>query len=231
MGAVLTMAEEQQAYTLSDRATYLSRTVKGIKLDTLVEGGKDLLNPYGVITVNPAKNPKINADLANKFVDWIISVPTQEKIQAFGVPGVSQPLFFPDSAPWKASKGTGGAAQPAAGAGIKVTGKVNTELTMTEVEVKAMPTMQAESKNKEGVASTYTGVSLKAILDKAGIKSDATKVVFVADDGFTAEAPLADVQACDTCIVSFREKGGFSMVMPGMSNKLQVKGVVEIQVQ
>jgi tungstate transport system substrate-binding protein len=233
MGAVLTMAEEQQAYTLSDRATYLARTVKGIKLDILVEGEKSLLNPYGVITVNPAKNSKINADLATKFLEWIISVPTQEKIQAFGVEGVKQPLFFPDSAPWKAAKGTGGEAKSGAAADValKVTGKVNTELALSEAEVKAMPTMETESKNKEGVASKYTGVSLKALLEKAGVKSDATKVVFVADDGFTAETTLKEVQGCEKCIISFREKGGFSTVMPDFSGKLQVKGVVEIQVQ
>jgi len=158
MGAVLTMAEEQQAYTLSDRATYLSRTVKGIDLVILVEGEKSLLNPYGVITVNPAKNAKINADLAVKFLEWIISVPTQEKIQAYGVPGVNSPLFFADSGPWKAAKGSGGENKPAAVEGdvaLKVSGQVNTELALTEAEVKAMPTMQAESKNKEGVAITY----------------------------------------------------------------------------
>src|SRR5690606_3629769 len=107
----------------------------------------------------------------------------------------------------------------------------NTELALSEAEVKAMPTMESETKNKDGVASTYTGVSLKALLEKAGLKADAAKVDFVADDGFTAEATVAEVQGCDKCIVSFREKGGFRMVMPDMSNKLQVKGGVEIQVQ
>jgi tungstate transport system substrate-binding protein len=41
-------------------------------------------NPYGVIAVNPAKSTTINADLATKFIDWIISVPVQEKIGEFG---------------------------------------------------------------------------------------------------------------------------------------------------
>lgn len=101
MGAVLTMADEKDAYTLSDRATYLIQTQKGLKLKIMVEGDKLLLNPYGVIAVNPAKSPKIQAALANKFIDWIISVPTQEKIAAFqkDVFGIS--LFNPSSALWK----------------------------------------------------------------------------------------------------------------------------------
>lgn len=100
MGEVLTMADEQQAYTLSDRATYLARTKKGLKLKILVEKGTDLLNPYGVIAVNPNKGPQINAALATKFMDWIISVPTQEKIKEFGVADFGQSLFTPDSQPW-----------------------------------------------------------------------------------------------------------------------------------
>ena len=58
MGEVLTMAEEQQACTLSDRATYLARTQEGLKLAIMVEGDKTLFNPYGVIAVNPDKNPE-----------------------------------------------------------------------------------------------------------------------------------------------------------------------------
>jgi hypothetical protein len=56
-------------------------------------------------------------------------------------------------------------------------------------------------------------------------------LVFVADDGYTAEVSLAEVQACQDCIVAFRDEGGFSLVMPGFSGKLQVKGVNEIQVK
>ena len=101
MGAVLTMADEQQAYTLSDRATYLARTLEGTDLAIMVEGDPVLFNPYGVITVNPAKNPNINGDLANSFVDWIVSVPTQEKIAAYGVDEFGQSLFVPDSEAWR----------------------------------------------------------------------------------------------------------------------------------
>jgi tungstate transport system substrate-binding protein len=102
MGAVLTMAAEQQAYTLSDRATYLARTQEGLALSVAVEGDTSLFNPYGVITVNPEKNPNIHSDEANAFVDWIVSVPVQEQIAAFGVEEFGQSLFVPDSAAWNA---------------------------------------------------------------------------------------------------------------------------------
>ena len=101
MGAVLTMANEQEAYALSDRATYLARTLEGTDLGIAVEGDPTLFNPYGVITVNPDKNPNINADLANAFADWITSVPVQEQIAAFGVDEFGESLFVPDSAAWR----------------------------------------------------------------------------------------------------------------------------------
>lgn len=101
MGAVLTMANEQQAYTLSDRATYLARTLEGTDLVIAVEGDPVLFNPYGVIVVNPEKCPNVNADLANQFVDWIVSVPTQEMIAAFGQEEFGQSLFTPDSEAWR----------------------------------------------------------------------------------------------------------------------------------
>jgi tungstate transport system substrate-binding protein len=109
MGAVLTMADELQAYTLSDRATYLARTLEGTDLFTQVEGDPILFNPYGVMAVNPDKSPEIKLDLANQFIDWLISVPTQEKISEFGVDQFGAPLFTPDSDPWREAN-PGGAA-------------------------------------------------------------------------------------------------------------------------
>jgi tungstate transport system substrate-binding protein len=103
MGEVLTMAEEQQAYTLSDRATYLSRTKEGLGLVILLEGDKDLFNPYGVIAVNPAKNAKIQTELANQFIDWLVSLPVQEKIAEFGKADFGISLFTPSSTAWKAA--------------------------------------------------------------------------------------------------------------------------------
>ena len=103
MGGILALADEQQACTLSDRATYLTRSKGGLKLVIFVEGDQDLLNPYGAIAVNPTKNPNIHADLANQFIDWIISLPVQEKIAEFGKVDFGQALFVPNSALWLAA--------------------------------------------------------------------------------------------------------------------------------
>jgi tungstate transport system substrate-binding protein len=104
MGATLTIANEQQAYTLSDRATFLARKKEGLELEILVEGDSRLFNPYGVIAVNPEKYPTVNAAGAKAFTDWITSVETQQLISQFGLDQFGQSLFIPDSAQWRAAK-------------------------------------------------------------------------------------------------------------------------------
>jgi hypothetical protein len=116
-------------------------------------------------------------------------------------------------------------------AALKITGNVETEVGWTEDKIRSMDTIEAESANKQGETSTYTGVRINDLLSKAGPNSVATTLVFVADDGYSAEASLADIQACADCIVSFRNQGGFSIVAPGFPGNVQVKGVVEIQVK
>ena len=131
--------------------------------------------------------------------------------------------------------GCGGSTDTGSGipahAALKITGNVANEIGWTEEDVRAMDTMDAESTNKDGETQTYTGVSINALLDKAGVNDGATAVVFVADDDYTAEVALAEVQGCADCIVSFRNQGGFSTVLPGFPGNVQVKGVIEIQVK
>lgn len=113
---------------------------------------------------------------------------------------------------------------------LKATGSVNGgEVGWTEDDLREMDMMGADYTNKDGETATYTGVSINALLEKAGAKGEA--LAFVADDGYSAEATLAEVQGCADCIIAFRVEGGLLVVMPGFSSKLQVKGVVEIQVK
>jgi tungstate transport system substrate-binding protein len=227
MGAVLTMADEQQAYTLTDRATYLARTLEGTELVILMEGDPILFNPYGVIAVNPDKNSEINNELANEFIDWLASLPTQELIAEFGVAEFGAPLFTPDSAAWREAQGS--AEEPAGDFALRITGPA-TEIGLTEADLRAMETLDVDYTGKDGAVTTYTGVPMNALLEMAGAGEGAT-IVLVADDGYTAEIALADVQSCENCIVAFDPEGGLRSVLPEQSGKLQVKHLVEIQIQ
>lgn len=96
MGQTLNVASEKQAYTLTDRGTYLSMK-KRLGLAVLVEGDSNLLNIYHVIEVNPNKWPKVNAVSAKAFADFMVSKEVQEIIGKFGVDKFGSPLFFPDA--------------------------------------------------------------------------------------------------------------------------------------
>jgi len=96
MGQTLNVAAEKKGYTLTDRGTYLALK-KNLGLDILVEGDADLLNIYHVIEVNSAKWPKVNAEGARAFADFIVSKKTQAVIKTFGVDKYGSPLFFPDA--------------------------------------------------------------------------------------------------------------------------------------
>ena len=95
MGATLGMANEMQAFTLTDRATWLSQ--KGLDLEIVCERDGALLNLYGVIAVNPEKSPKINAEGAQDFVRWILSPSTQRLIGSFGQAEFGESLFTPNA--------------------------------------------------------------------------------------------------------------------------------------
>ncbi|NOX63828.1 MAG: extracellular solute-binding protein [Chloroflexi bacterium] len=97
MGAVLNMANEQQAYTLSDRSTFLAMKEKGLELAILVEGDEALFNPYGVLPVKPTKERNTNFGAANAFVNWITGEDAQKLIAEFGIEKYGQPLFFPNA--------------------------------------------------------------------------------------------------------------------------------------
>jgi len=94
MGAVLTMADEVQAYTLIDRGTHIAFADKS-SLEILFEGDPNLSNPYHIMAVNPAKHPQVNYDLATKYINFITSQQGQMIIDNFRQSG--QQLFYSDA--------------------------------------------------------------------------------------------------------------------------------------
>lgn len=94
MGAVLTMANEKQAYTMADRGTSIAFEDK-IDLVTLCEGDPKLFNPYGIIAVNPEKHKHVKYKEATEFIEWITSEQGQKIIGAFKKKG--KQLFHPNA--------------------------------------------------------------------------------------------------------------------------------------
>jgi tungstate transport system substrate-binding protein len=96
MGQTLQIASEKNAYTITDRSTYLAQK-SHLQLDIVNGGDPPLLNYYHVITVSPTKFPKVNNAGANAFADYLVHPDTQKIIAAFGLDKYGQQLFFPDA--------------------------------------------------------------------------------------------------------------------------------------
>ena len=191
MGETLTFAAERQAYALSDRATWLAMRDKltGLRLlfggETLAANpDRDLRNDYGVLAVSPAKHPSVQAPLATRFVEWLLSKPTQDRIGAFGADRVGQPLFYPNSEELKATS----ALRVQVG---------NVSRTLTIDDLKALPKVTLPSHEVVGVKRgklgriTWAGASLADVLRSvdrtaADPTHSAERVVLTSSDGYTA---------------------------------------------
>jgi len=93
MGPTLVMADEMNAYVLTDEGTWLKQSGK-FRLVPLVTEAAGLRNPYSVMVVNPNKHPSINSNVAGVFVDFLISAQGQQLIAEYRING--QALFHAD---------------------------------------------------------------------------------------------------------------------------------------
>ena len=217
MGDTLVFANEQGAYTLSDRGTFLSMSAQLPALKVLVGGGnladnkdKVLLNPYGVLVVDAAAHPGVNEALALQFQDWLLSVPTQRMIGDYGIEKFGQPLFYPSSDELKATSTIT----------VRTTKAAR---TFTLQEMQAMP--QRVVKGYEAIGhkkgplgvNDWAGVSLKDLLLAADptvgdSKNSETLIVVTASDGWksvlrwnevfgqpSGGQALADSYGCSEC--------------------------------
>ena len=98
MGKTLTYAEEKQAYTLTDRGTYLKYKFgrkQGLDLEIASEGDPKLFNPYGIIPISPKKYPHVKFQWADRLAKWLVSAKAQALIANFKIQG--QQAFFPNA--------------------------------------------------------------------------------------------------------------------------------------
>ena len=91
MSAVITMTDDQQVYTLSDRGTFLAH-LADTDLDILFSGDEILYNPYAMILVSPSRHPHVRSELARALIDFITSSEGRALVSGFEVQ--EQQLFF-----------------------------------------------------------------------------------------------------------------------------------------
>ncbi|NLC13175.1 MAG: solute-binding protein [Chloroflexi bacterium] len=91
MGQTLTIADEKQAYTLSDKATFLAHEDN---LSMILEETDDMKNTYSMIIISAKRFAESNVAGAQAFVDWIKTDQARKMIAEFGVAEYGEPLFF-----------------------------------------------------------------------------------------------------------------------------------------
>jgi tungstate transport system substrate-binding protein len=94
MGATLNFAVQTNAYTLSDRATWLSFANRASH-KILFQGQPPLFNQYGVVPVSNSNCPNVKHEFAQQFTEWLVSADGQNIIASFTLNGVQ--LFFPNA--------------------------------------------------------------------------------------------------------------------------------------
>lgn len=104
------------------------------------------------------------------------------------------------------------------------------EANWTESDLKSLDIKSVDFVEKDGETTTYEGVSILSLLDAAGVE-EYESCTFVAADGYTADVTGEELDACEDCVLAFQDEGGLLAVMPGFSGNLQVKDIIEIQVQ
>lgn len=93
MGACLSMANEQNAYCLTDKATFLSNKDSLQGLDIILGEGEDMKNTYSVIECNSEKLDGVNTEGAKALIDWILSEEADALIAKYGEAEYGQALF------------------------------------------------------------------------------------------------------------------------------------------
>jgi tungstate transport system substrate-binding protein len=94
----ITIAAERDAYTLTDRGTYIKYGANwhgNPPLVILVEGDEMLRNQYSIIAVNPQRCKNVKYELARQLSTWMASPKAQKLIGDFQLMG--KRLFIPNA--------------------------------------------------------------------------------------------------------------------------------------
>lgn len=174
----------------------------------------DNLNTIATYPIAPTKNAK-NPELAQKFVAYVLSPDGQQILAKYG--------FIPTT-------GSATGAAPTA-APLAIGGMVDTPLTLALADFNALQQVAIKAKDRDGAEQTYTGVPIATLLERAGVKSGATKLIFTGGDGYTAEVTLADLKGDADAIIAADANGAFRDIVPSQMPKVWVKGLTKIDVQ
>ena len=114
---------------------------------------------------------------------------------------------------------------------LTITGTVNQVFTLTDADLRSMEIVTINAEGKNG-PQDFQGVLLNPLLEKAGIKDGAIKLVFTASDNYSSEVNLTDVAGCPKALLAFMDTpGAYMIVLPDQPTSTWVKNVIQIEVK
>jgi DMSO/TMAO reductase YedYZ molybdopterin-dependent catalytic subunit len=142
--------------------------------------------------------------------------------------GVEMPS---DEAPVEAASGEPEELVLPEGAALMLFGDVMNNLTLGMENLQAMKVVELEAEHPKKGMQSYQGILLNDLLNLAGANAASTVLVITASDGYAAEASLAEIRACEDCLLAFTDDGTLSMVLPGLESNFWVKQVNFLEVE
>jgi DMSO/TMAO reductase YedYZ molybdopterin-dependent catalytic subunit len=160
-------------------------------------------------------------EMVSQIAQILLQLPVEkEAAEATPTPEPTEPPATEPAAP----------PSPAEAGALTISGMVDQEQALTMETLQGMDVVELDIEHPKKGMQTYEGVRLNALLEAAGVKAEATKLLLVASDGYQAEVSLSDARACADCLLAF-DGETLNAVMPGMESNVWVKDVVEIKVE
>ena len=115
-----------------------------------------------------------------------------------------------------------------ADASVTLTGLVDAEITLSMEDLVALGVVNITVEHPKKGSMEVTGVPFSKVLAEVAIKPEATTVTFLASDGFSVDVPLADLEACEQCLLGWDEEM-LRTYMPGFESTYWAKDLVTIE--
>jgi len=104
------------------------------------------------------------------------------------------------------------------------------DVSFTQKDLEGMTMIDSSYTNKDGETTVFSGISINGFLTEQGIDSF-SQLNLIASDGYSATVTFDELSNCAECVLAYSSENGWSSVMPEFSGKLQVKDVIELNVE